>query len=125
MSAGGRSAYDEIVAAVELARGTALLARRGEPPDPHEHDLPIRHPKTGQIMAYIPAEHASGLQPVILHGLVVGYYKDTPRGRFRPVIRYDGTLAGFSSCAPGEEWSNDFTEDGESLGGTRIRTRLF
>lgn len=113
----------QIVAEVEEARGRRVLERLANPGRP-AGDLPIRHHRTGQIVAWIPEQSAIGLVPVILCGLVVGYYKDTNRGRIHPMFGWGGALH-FVYSAPGEEWANDFTEEGCPAGAFRVRKTPF
>lgn len=111
---------DEIETAVDEAMGRAVLDQIASP-DPHAHDRPIRHHETGQIVAWIPEASAVGLVPVIRRGLVVGYYKDTPRGRYAPAF-----CVGLVLWVPidgDEESMCVFHEDGSYRGNVTLRRR--
>lgn len=111
--------YEEIVRDVEEASGKAVLSRIVDS-DPRERQLPIRHHESGAIMAYVQEADADGLQPVVLNGLVVGYYRDTPSGRIRPLF-HDDKVSRFVYSGPGEEWANRFAAYGKPKGSFLVR----
>ena len=119
MSAAEHGTYESIVRSVYEARGAAAIAKMAAP-DPHERDLPVRHHMTGQIVAYVQEDLAAGMVPVVLNGLVVGYYKDTDAGRLRPMFD-GGKVSRFVYCKPGEEWANRFGANGEQTGAFLVR----
>lgn len=111
--------FAEIEAALEEAACRDVLWWLANP-DPHENDLPIRHHRTGQIVAYLPERERYGAKPVIRDGLVVGYYRDTPEGRQSVSFRGKGEFLGWCQTAPGELWMVVFNNDDDAVGGFRV-----
>ena len=122
------STLAEIERSIEEACGGAVLAKIGSDvaplasPAPMEEGLPVRQHETGQIVAYVPKEQASGTTPVIYNGLVVGYYRDTEKGRYSAAFSRIYNRCTWWRCDAGEEWMNLFTKEGISEGPRLLRS---
>lgn len=66
-------------------------------------DLCVRDYSTGNVVGRVPAHMSNGLIPVHMNGYVVGYYKDTPLGRMRPVF-HGGIATRFVLSKADGEW---------------------
>lgn len=83
-------------------------------------DLPIRHHKTGEVMAYVPGDLAKDMLPVALNGFVVGYYRETETGTFHPSFFHKRRACALVKGEKGERWAEMFDDDGTPLGGLRL-----
>ena len=119
---------DEIERSIEEAIGGAVLAKAGPDvaplarPAPLEEGLAVRQHETGEIVAYVPKEQASDAKPIVYNGLVVGYYRDTEKGRYSTAFSPLDKRCTWWQCDAGEEWMNVFTKEGKAIGASLLRS---
>jgi len=118
----------EIERSIEEACGAAVLAHIADSDvaplaglAPKTEGLPVRQHETGQIVAYVPKEQANGAKPVIYNGLVVGYYRDTEKGRYSALFSPVYRRCVWWRCDDGEEWMSLFSKDGVPEGSSLLR----